>query len=73
MRFVYADSLDYVDPGYDFLQDRATPGRQHTGTISIPTRFSTSLPTTAFSFRVASWGTAGAANILKHKRCVFVA
>ena len=28
MRFVYADSLDYVDPGYDFLQDRNAPGRQ---------------------------------------------
>ena len=22
MKFVYADSLDYVDPGYDFLRDR---------------------------------------------------
>lgn len=28
MKFVYADSLDYVDPGYDFLQDRNAPGRQ---------------------------------------------
>jgi hypothetical protein len=28
MRFAYADSLDYVDPGYDFLTDRNAPGRQ---------------------------------------------
>jgi hypothetical protein len=28
MRFVYADSLDYVDPGYDFLRDRHAAGRQ---------------------------------------------
>lgn len=28
MKFIFADSLDYVDPGYDFLTDRFTPGRQ---------------------------------------------
>jgi hypothetical protein len=28
MRFVYADSLDVVDPGYDFLTDRSAPGRK---------------------------------------------
>lgn len=28
MRFVYADSLDVVDPGYDFLTDRNAPGRK---------------------------------------------
>jgi hypothetical protein len=28
MRFAYADSLDLVDPGYDFLRDRNAPGRQ---------------------------------------------
>ena len=27
MKFIYADSLDMVDPGYDFLADRNTPGR----------------------------------------------
>jgi hypothetical protein len=27
MRFIYADSLDVVDPGYDFLADRNAPGR----------------------------------------------
>lgn len=28
MKFIYADSLDYVDPGYDFLRDRNAEGRQ---------------------------------------------
>ena len=28
MKFIYADSLDVVDPGYDFLHDAHTPGRQ---------------------------------------------
>lgn len=28
MKFIFADSLDYVDPGYDFLTDRFSPGRQ---------------------------------------------
>lgn len=27
MKFVYADSMDYVDPGYDFLEDRHAEGR----------------------------------------------
>lgn len=28
MKFIYADSLDYVDPRYDFLKDRNGEGRQ---------------------------------------------
>ena len=28
MKFIFADSLDFVDPGYDFLNDRNTPGRK---------------------------------------------
>ena len=28
MKFVYADSLDYVDPNYDFLEDRFGPDRE---------------------------------------------
>ena len=28
MKFVFADSLDYVDPGYDFLRDRHAEGRR---------------------------------------------
>lgn len=28
MKFVFADSLDVVDPGYDFLGDRHAPGRK---------------------------------------------
>jgi len=28
MKFVFADSLDYVDPGYDFLRDRNAEGRR---------------------------------------------
>jgi hypothetical protein len=27
MKFIYADSLDVVDPGYDFVADRNAPGR----------------------------------------------
>lgn len=27
MKFIYADSLDLVDPGYDFIADRNAPGR----------------------------------------------
>lgn len=27
MKFIYADSLDVVDPGYDFIADRNAPGR----------------------------------------------
>lgn len=28
MKFIFADSLDLVDPGYDFLNDRNAPGRK---------------------------------------------
>lgn len=28
MKFIFADSLDFVDPGYDFINDRNTPGRK---------------------------------------------
>lgn len=28
MKFIYADSLDYIDPQYDFLADRSGPGRR---------------------------------------------
>lgn len=28
MKFIFADSLDYVDPHYDFLTDRSSPARQ---------------------------------------------
>jgi hypothetical protein len=28
MKFLYADSLDYVDPNYIFLEDRSAPGRE---------------------------------------------
>lgn len=28
MKFIFADSLDYVDPRYDFLQDRTHPERE---------------------------------------------
>lgn len=28
MRFIFADSLDFVDPGYDFIADRNSPGRR---------------------------------------------
>lgn len=28
MKFLYADTQDYVDPGYDFLNDRNAPGRK---------------------------------------------
>ena len=27
MKFIFADSLDHVDPGYDFLRDRYSEGR----------------------------------------------
>lgn len=28
MKFLYSDTQDYVDPEYDFLQDRSRPGRE---------------------------------------------
>lgn len=28
MKFIFADSLDFVDPGYDFINDRNTPNRK---------------------------------------------
>jgi hypothetical protein len=28
MKFLYSDTQDYVDPGYDFLHDRNSPGRE---------------------------------------------
>jgi len=28
MKFLYADSLDYVDPNYNFIEDRSPPGRK---------------------------------------------
>ena len=28
MKFIFADSLDYVDPRYDFIADRSPPDRE---------------------------------------------
>ena len=28
MKFLYSDTQDYVDPKYDFINDRNAPGRQ---------------------------------------------
>ena len=28
MKFLYSDTQDYVDPEYDFLNDRTAPGRK---------------------------------------------
>ena len=28
MKFLYSDTQDYVDPGYDFINDRQAPGRE---------------------------------------------
>jgi len=28
LKFLYSDTLDYVDPGYDFINDRNAPGRK---------------------------------------------
>src|SRR5437868_15353838 len=28
MKFLYSDTQDYVDPGYDFLNDRSSPRRE---------------------------------------------
>ena len=28
MKFLYADGLDFVDPNYNFLEDRSQPGRK---------------------------------------------
>jgi len=28
MKFLYSDTQDYVDPGYDFINDRNSPGRE---------------------------------------------
>jgi len=28
MKFLYSDTQDYVDPGYNFLEDRTSPGRK---------------------------------------------
>ena len=28
MKFIYADSIDQIDPGYDFLRDQNSPGRK---------------------------------------------
>lgn len=28
MKFIFADSLDFVDPNYDFVSDRNGPGRK---------------------------------------------
>ncbi len=28
MKFLYSDTQDYVDPGYDFIEDRTAPGRR---------------------------------------------
>jgi hypothetical protein len=28
MKFIYADSLDFIDPNYDFVTESHAPGRQ---------------------------------------------
>lgn len=37
MKFVYSDTQDYVDPGYDFLNDRNSAGRENTGPTHMRT------------------------------------
>ena len=36
MKFIYADSLDFIDPGYDFLSDRSSPDREAYWTDTFP-------------------------------------
>ena len=36
MKFIYADSLDFIDPGYDFLSDRSSPNREAYWTDRFP-------------------------------------
>ena len=45
MKFLYADTQDYVDPTYDFINDRHTPGRdpywgdQYAHELMVPTPY----------------------------------
>ncbi len=45
MKFLYSDTQDYVDPGYDFLNDRNSPGRANAiGPTSTRTRLMKPVP-----------------------------
>jgi hypothetical protein len=39
MKFIYADSIDQIDPGYEFLRDRNAPGRRHHRSDVYPHEF----------------------------------
>lgn len=39
MKFIYADSIDQVDPGYDFVRDRHTAGRRPYWSDQYPHEF----------------------------------
>ena len=35
MKFIFADSLDYVDPNFDFIEDRSSRHVKYIGMINI--------------------------------------
>lgn len=57
MKFVFADSMDYVDPHFDFIKDQTAATRNLTGTTNIPTRSLAMPHTMACWSRVLSWVT----------------
>ena len=55
MRFVFADSLDFVDPAYDFATDRySVRGELFIATINFLMNIWTRCPTTVFWCHEAS-------------------
>ena len=47
MKFIYSDSLDFIDPGYDFLEDRPSPDREAYWTDRFPHEYLDHPPTLA--------------------------
>lgn len=59
MRFIFADSLDTIDPGYDFLADRNGAGRTIHRDDQYPHEFLDDAPTTGSSSLAESSETLG--------------
>ena len=71
MKFIFADSLDTVDPGYDFLTDRNAPSRMMHWDDKYPHELMATPPYDGVLVsREPLWGiNARAESIRQHKPC----
>ena len=69
MKFVFADSLDFIDPDYDFAADRSGAGRSVHRDDLYPHEFLDQAPYDGSSFREALSVTPDPGNIPSLNSC----